>query len=79
MINNTKTLKAMAEAAMRLSSEMPGDMLDAISSSMIQKDINEDKGLVGVMHAGDFCDGCTCDDESCKTCPWAQYVPDTRK
>lgn len=79
MINNTKTLKAMAEAAMRLSREMTGDMLDAISSSMIQKDINEDKGLVGVRHAGDFCDGCACDDKVCETCPWAQYVPDTRK
>lgn len=79
MINNTKTLKAMAEAAMRLSSEMTGDMLDEIASSMIQKDINEAKGLVGVRHAGDFCDGCSCDDKACETCPWAQYVPYTRK
>lgn len=59
MINNTKTLKKMAEATMRLGSE--------------------DKGLVGVRHAGDFCDGCACDDKVCETCPWAQYVPDNRK
>lgn len=53
--------------------------LDEIASRVIQKDINEGFGLVGVRHSGDFCDGCACDDESCKTCPWAQYVPDTTK
>lgn len=75
MINNTKTLKAMAEATMRLSTEMTGEM----AARMIHKIINEDKGLVGVRHPGDFCDGCACDDTVCETCPWAQYVPDTRK
>lgn len=54
-------------------------LLDEISSRVIQKDINEGFGLVGVRHAGDFCDGCACDDKVCKTCPYAEYVPDTRK
>ena len=75
MINNTKTLKAMAEATMKLSTEITGDM----ATRAIRKIINEDKGLVGVRHSGDFCDGCPCDDKVCETCPWAQYVPDTRK
>lgn len=54
-------------------------LLDEIASRVIQKDINEGFGLVGVRHAGDFCDGCACDDKVCKTCPYAEYVPDTRK
>ena len=54
-------------------------LLDEIASRVIQKDINEGFGLVGVRHAGDFCDGCACDDKVCETCPWAEYVPDTRK
>ena len=54
-------------------------LLDEIASRVIQKGINEGFGLVGVRHAGDFCDGCACDDKVCKTCPYAEYVPDTRK
>ena len=54
-------------------------LLDEIASRVIQKDINEGFGLVGVRHAGDFCEGCACDDKVCKTCPYAEYVPDTRK
>lgn len=54
-------------------------LLDEIASRVIQKDINEGFGLVGVRHAGDFCDGCACDDKVCETCPYAEYVPDTRK
>ena len=54
-------------------------LLDEIASRVIQKDINEGFGLVGVRHAGDFCDGCACDDKVCKTCPYAEYVPDPRK
>lgn len=70
MINTTK---------MKLDAEITRGLLDKIASRVIQKDINEDKGLVGVRHAGDFCDGCACDDKVCETCPWAEYVPDTRK
>lgn len=73
MINNTKTLKAMAEATMRLSSEITGDM----GARAMRKVINDQKNLIGVRHAGDFCDGCPCDDKVCETCPWAQYI--TRK
>lgn len=54
-------------------------LLDEIASRVIQKDINEGFGVVGVRHSGDFCDGCACDDKVCETCPWAEYVPDTRK
>lgn len=79
MINNTKTLKKMAEATMKLDAEITGDLLDEIASRVIQKDINEGFGLVGVRHAGDFCDVCACDDKVCETCPYAEYVPDTRK
>lgn len=75
MINNTKTLKAMAEATMRLNSEITGE----IAARAMRKVINDQKNLIGVRHAGDFCDGCPCDDKVCETCPWAQYVPDTRK
>lgn len=75
MINNTKTLKAMAEATMRLNSEITGE----IAARAMRKVINDQKNLIGVRHAGDFCDGCACDDKVCETCPWAQYVPDTRK
>ena len=75
MINNTKSLKAMAEATMRLNSEITGE----IAARAMRKGINDQKNLIGVRHAGDFCDGCACDDKVCETCPWAQYVPDTRK
>lgn len=61
------------------SAEITRGLLDEIASRVIQKDINEGFGLVGVRHAGDFCDGCACDDKVCETCPWAEYVPDTRK
>ena len=69
----------LAEDAKKLSAMFFGTIAAEIATRMIQKDINEDKGLVGVRHAGDFCDGCACDDKVCETCPWAQYVPDTRK
>lgn len=75
MINNTKNLKAMAEITMRLNSEITGE----IAARAMRKVINDQKNLIGVRHAGDFCDGCACDDKVCETCPWAQYVPDTRK
>lgn len=70
MINTTK---------MKLDAEITRGLLDKIASRVIQKDINEGFGLVGVRHSGDFCDGCPCDDKVCETCPWAEYVPDTRK
>lgn len=79
MINNTKTLKKMEDETMKLDAEITRDLLDEIASRVIQKDINEGFGLVGVRHAGDFCDGCACDDKVCETCPWAEYVPETRK
>ena len=69
----------LAEAAKKLSAMFFGTIAAEIATRMIQKDINEDKGFVGVRHSGDFCDGCACDDKVCETCPWAQYVPDTRK
>lgn len=76
MSNNEKREKFAATLA---DSSAIGGLLDEIASRVIQKDINEGFGLVGVRHAGDFCDGCACDDKVCETCPYAEYVPDTRK
>lgn len=53
--------------------------LKKLAEQTMQAKEDAETGLVGVRHSGDFCDGCACDDESCKTCPWAQYVPDVRK
>lgn len=78
MSNNEKREKFTVSLA-DSSTMFTRGLLDEIASRVIQKDINEGFGLVGVRHAGDFCDGCTCDDKVCETCPWAQYVPDTRK
>lgn len=50
-----------------------------IAARAMRNVINDQKNLIGVRHAGDFCDGCACDNNVCETCPWAQYVPDTRK
>ena len=69
----------LAEDAKKLSAMFFGSIAAEIATRMIQKDINEDTGFVGVRHAGAFCDGCACDDKVCETCPYAQYVPDTRK
>ena len=69
----------LAEDARKLSAMFFATIAAEITTRIIKKDINEDKGFVGVRHSGDFCDGCTCDDKVCETCPWAQYVPDTRK
>lgn len=69
----------LAADATKLSAKFLEPTVAEMATRMIQKDINEDRGLVGVRHAGDFCDGCACDDKVCETCPWAQYVPDTRK
>lgn len=78
MSNNEKREKFTVSLA-DSSTMFTRGLLDEIASRVIQKDINEGFGLVGVRHAGDFCDGCACDDKVCKTCPWAEYVPDTRK
>lgn len=78
MSNNEKREKFTVSLAAS-STMFTRDLLDEIASRVIQKDINEGFGLVGVRHAGDFCDGCACDDKVCETCPWAEYVPDTRK
>lgn len=78
MSNNEKREKFTVSIA-DSSAEITRGLLDEIASRVIQKDINEGFGLVGVRHAGDFCDGCACDDKVCETCPWAEYVPDTRK
>ncbi len=78
MSNNEKREKFTVSLA-DSSTMFTRGLLDEIASRVIQKDINEGFGLVGVRHAGDFCDGCACDDKVCETCPWAQYVPDTRK
>lgn len=69
----------LAEVAKKLSAQFFATIAAEMATKYIQKDINEDKGFVGVRHAGDFCDGCACDDKVCETCPWAEYVPDTRK
>ena len=69
----------LAEDVRKLTEKFFETTLTEIASRVIQKDINEGFGLVGVRHAGDFCDGCACDDKVCETCPWAEYVPDTRK
>lgn len=73
------TVKNLQRLQKKLSAMFFGSIAAEIATRMIQKDINEDKGFVGVRHSGDFCDGCACDDKVCETCPWAQYVPDTRK
>lgn len=78
MSNNEKREKNTITLA-DSSAEITRGLLDEIASRVIQKDINEGFGLVGVRHSGDFCDGCACDDKVCETCPWAEYVPDTRK
>ena len=78
MSNNEKREKFTVSLAAS-STMFTRGLLDEIASRVIQKDINEGFGLVGVRHAGDFCDGCACDDKVCETCPWADYVPDTRK
>lgn len=78
MSNNEKREKFTVSLAAS-STMFTEALLDEIASRVIQKDINEGFGLVGVRHAGDFCDGCACDDKVCETCPWAEYVPDTRK
>ena len=78
MSNNEKREKFTVSLA-DSSTMFTRGLLDEIASRVIQKDINEGFGLVGVRHAGDFCDGCACDDKVCKTCPWAEYVPDPRK
>lgn len=78
MSNNEKREKFTVSLA-DSSTMFTRGLLDEIASRVIQKDINEGFGLVGVRHAGDFCDGCACDDKVCETCPWAEYVPDTRK
>lgn len=78
MSNNEKREKFTVSLA-DSSTMFTRGLLDEIASRVIQKDINEGFGLVGARHAGDFCDGCACDDKVCETCPWAEYVPDTRK
>lgn len=78
MSNNEKREKNTVTLA-DSSAEITRGLLDEIASRVIQNDINEGFGLVGVRHSGDFCDGCACDDKVCETCPWAEYVPDTRK
>lgn len=78
MSNNEKREKFTVSLAVS-STMFTRGLLDEIASRVIQKDINEGFGLVGVRHSGDFCDGCACGDKVCETCPWAQYVPDTRK
>ena len=78
MSNNEKREKFTVSLA-DSSTMFTRGLLDEIASRVIQKDINEGFGLVGVRHAGDFCDGCACDDKVCETCPYAEYVPDTRK
>lgn len=78
MSNNEKREKFTITLADSSAMSIRG-LLDEIASRVIQKDINEGFGLVGVRHAGDFCDGCACDDKVCETCPYAEYVPDTRK